>query len=75
MRNIFTMMSSCKKLFHLIIIVISDLLGAFERSQCIAVVPRCVGIRPHACFPLEPAAVDIVLAREKSNLGPTTIAS
>ncbi len=61
MHNIFTMMSSWR-LLHLIIIVISALLGVFEWNQSMAVFPRCIGIRTHAWFPVNWAAVAMVMA-------------
>ncbi len=56
------MISSHKNLIHLIIIVISALLGAFEHNQFMAVFPRCGGIRPYAKFPVNWAAVAMVMA-------------
>ncbi len=54
-------MSSCEQLLHLIIIVISALLGTFEQNQSMVVLPRCVGIRPHVWFPMNFAAVAMVM--------------
>ncbi len=54
-------MTSRKKL-HCIIIITSALLGAFEHNQRITGIPRCVGIGVHDWFPVNFAAVAMVMA-------------